>query len=180
MVAPRFGTYSQFLDFLGADQGEPGLGRTHVTCLVPRFGVTVAGEVQHRAGAPSLLKRRTSSKSSVQAASSLNTGSLTTASCQFALQFFFASTKQKKVIHNRCDCKAVYVLQGPPFPEIQSDARALAGMRALDSRPDRAVRTDMHTHTSLVMHTLVSFPFLCVNQATKQKLQQLAQAMLPC
>ena len=63
-------------------------------------------------------------------------------------------------------------------PEIQSDARALAGMRALDSRPDRAVRTDMHT--SLVMHTLVSFPFLCVNQATKQKLQQLAQAMLPC
>jgi len=62
--------------------------------------------------------------------------------------------------------------------EIQSDARALAGMRALDSRPDRAVRTDMHM--SLVMHTLISFPFLCVNQATKQKLQQLAQAMLPC
>ena len=41
--------------------------------------------------------------------------------------------------------------------EIQSDARALADMRALDSRPDRAVRTDMHT--SLVMHTLVSFIF---------------------
>ena len=41
--------------------------------------------------------------------------------------------------------------------EIQSDARALAGMRALDSRPDRAVRTNMHT--SLVMHTLVSFLF---------------------
>jgi len=95
MVAPRFGTYSQFLDFLGADQGEPGLGRTHVTRLVPRFGVTVAGEVQHRAGAPSLLKRRTS-KSSVQAASSLNTGSLTTASRQFALQFFFCKHEAEK------------------------------------------------------------------------------------
>ena len=41
--------------------------------------------------------------------------------------------------------------------QIQSYARALAGIRALDFRPDRA---DGRTHATHVMHTvLVSFPF---------------------